>query len=395
MELNNFIKNNNITDFNILKQVLENEPFYLGIKEDNEFNPNLFIIHNTDKSNVNIKLVRESNGIILEKNTFKIYCYTFDKCYDNDVEITTNINFDYDNLYIESTIEGTLIRLYFYNNIWNISTKKCLDASKSRWLSNKNFSELFYEILSEKIVNLNTFFETLNPNYCYSFVLAHIENKMVVNYYENNLYHISTRDLTTLNEINVNIGITHIEKVKVKKEDITNLIKSINETNTLFHEGYIFIDENYNRHKIKTPIFKKAKELWGNTNNRFQRYLELRKNINLFEEYLELFPNDRELFISYESVIDNLTATILNYYYSKHINKTYIKIPYCFAKIIYNLHGDFIKNKVFTDFNKIKVYLLELAPNKVIFMKTHYDKFIISEQQKLLNPDINESIMEE
>ena len=44
---------------------------------------------------------------------------------------------------------------------------------------------------------------------------------------------------------------------------------------------------------------------------------------------------------------------------------------------------------------KIKLYLIDLAPNKVIFMKTHYDKFIFNEQQKLLNPDITEAMMEE
>ena len=395
MELTSFIKNNNITDFNNLKQTLENEPFYLGIKEDNDFNPNLFLIHTTNKSDINIKLVRECNGIILEKNTFKICCYNFDKCFDNDDEITPNINFNYDNLYVESAIEGTLIRLYFYNNTWNVSTKKCLDATKSKWLSSRNFSELFYEVLSNNGVNLNEFCATLNTNYCYSFVLAHVENKMVVNYYENNLYHISTRDLNTLNEIFININIKQIEKVKLEKDVINDVLNSINETNTLQHEGFIFIDENYNRHKIRTPIFKKARELLGNTNNRFQRYLELRKDVNLFSTYLEVFPNDRELFVNYEATIDQLTTTILNYYYSKHINKNNVHIPYCFAKVIYNLHGDFIKTKIFTDFNKIKLYLIDLAPNKVIFMKTHYDKFLFNEQQKLLNPDITEAMMEE
>ena len=47
---------------------------------------------------------------------------------------------------------------------------------------------------------------------------------------------------------------------------------------------FVFIDKNYNRHKIRTPIFNKARELWGNTNNRFQRYLELRKDVNLFNK---------------------------------------------------------------------------------------------------------------
>ncbi len=79
MELTNFIQKNNIANFDSLKSILENDPYNLKIKEDNNLQT-LCLIHNQDKSDFNNKIVNECNGIILDKNTLKIICYTFDKC---------------------------------------------------------------------------------------------------------------------------------------------------------------------------------------------------------------------------------------------------------------------------------------------------------------------------
>ena len=78
MELLNFI-NINTYNFDSLKQVLESDLYNLKIKEDADY-PDLFLIHTQENSNYNSVLVRECNGIILDKNTLKIVCYSFNKC---------------------------------------------------------------------------------------------------------------------------------------------------------------------------------------------------------------------------------------------------------------------------------------------------------------------------
>lgn len=361
MELIKFIHQNNISNFNNLKDLLESSPYNLKIKEDIDFS-NIFLIHTTDKSDLNYKLVRECNGIILEKDTFKILCYTFDKSYED-----LNNLFDYNNIYLEPSIEGTLIRLYSYNDRWIVSTKKCIDAGKSKWLSNKNFYELFMEC-----INLNLI-EKLNKNNCYSFVLTHPENRIVVNYQTPLLYHISTRDLTTLNEviIDINIGCKYLEKTFFNINNIDNFKNILLTDENLDYEGYIFIDKNYNRCKIKKPFFSKVKELWGNTNNRFFRYLELRKDQKLLEDYLIFFNYDKNKFIEYEMIVKELCNDINTFYAEKHIKKNNIKIPYYYAKFIYNLHGNFLKDKITVNFYKIMNELLELKPNKISFMINH------------------------
>ena len=71
MELIQFIKENQINNFQTLKTILEIKPYNLKIKEDESY-PNLFLIHSKEDSDFSIKLVNECNGIILDKNTFKV-----------------------------------------------------------------------------------------------------------------------------------------------------------------------------------------------------------------------------------------------------------------------------------------------------------------------------------
>ena len=132
METTRFICENKINSIEELKKVFENEPYNLKIKEDTNIT-NLFLIYNTDKSDFNLKIVNECNGLIFDKNTFKIVCYTFDK-FSNSLEIP-NI-FDFNNLYIENAIEGTLVRLYYANDNWLLSTKKCIDSSSNAFSNN-------------------------------------------------------------------------------------------------------------------------------------------------------------------------------------------------------------------------------------------------------------------
>ena len=375
MELINFIRNNNIINYETLKTILESETYNLKIKEDIDY-PELFLIHTQHNSVYDIPFVNECNGIILEKNTFKIVCYTFNKCFDIIDNQIVGQNIDINNLYIEQAIEGTLVRLFYYNNKWNVSTKKCIDAAKSKWISEKNFLQLFEECIQDW-----SFMENLNISYCYSLIITHPENKIVVDYITPIAYHISTRDLTTLNEVDTYIGISKNIRTYLKYSDFNNILNNIYADTSLLYEGHIFIDDYYNRWKIKTPYYNRVRNLWGNTNNRFYRYLELRKDYNLLNEYLLYYAYDRNKFIEYENKIQFLAKSILNLYLSKHVKKIDVKIPFFFSKIIYKLHGDFYKDKIKTDYNKIMLELLVLDPKKICFIMNNHEKYIVAQHK--------------
>ena len=368
MELLNFIKDKNINDFATLKKILESTPYNLKIKEDIDY-PNLFLIHVKTDSDFSLKIVNECNGIIMDKNNFKIVCYSFDKCSDlSDLDPKLDKN----NLFYEFSFEGSLIRAFYYENKWVYSTKKCIDASKSYWISNKNFKELFMEC-----VGSNYIFDNLNKNNCYSFIIIHPENNIVAKCTAPSIFHISTRDMTTLKEIEDNIYIYKLNKIKIEEDTLPSFMLNIlNDTNLDF-EGFIFIDAHYNRWKLKKPFFNKIRNLWGNSNNRFYRYLELRKDTNLLQEYLNFFSHDKDLFVEYEVKINSFANVLLTSYIEKHITKINSNLPFYFVRIIYQLHGDYLKDRIVTNHDKVMLKLLSLDANKLCFIINSYEKSLM------------------
>ena len=376
MELNNFINDNKIQNFDILKTKLEEHPYNLKFKYDDEY-PNLALIYNDVTSNLDEIIVRICNGIIIDKKTLKILCYTFNKCSDN---LNLPDNICKDNLYIETSIEGTLIRMFYYEDKWIYSTKKCIDASKAKWLSDKNFIELFKDCIlnNDNIKNIDNLENILNKNNCYSFIITHPENKIVTPYTTANAFHISTRDMTSLNEIIEDIKFLRIEKKKINKDYLETFFLQILKDMCISYEGFIFIDENYNRWKILTPIFIKIRKLWGNSNNRFFRYLELRKNSDLLQEYIIYYPNDQYNFIIYENKISEFSKFILNKYTEKHILKLEVNSPYYLRKVLYELHGNYFKDKIRTDYNKIMNLLLGYDAKYLCHIINHYNKDMLN-----------------
>ena len=368
MEFYNFVNTNNITSFEVLKKTVEAEPYFLKVKEDNNC-PDLALIHSQNSSDFTLPIVRICNGLIIDKNNLKIVCYTFEKLKDDNTPVD---EVNYDDCFIEDAVEGSLIRLFFYNNIWQLSTKKCLCASSSKWISTKNFQEMFMESTTAELLS------KLNPDNCYSFIMSHPENNIICKPLKPILYHLSTRDLNTLNEIEEDIGVLKIARIPfstyIEKKNILDIYNEYINHISLNSEGYVFIDSSYRRHKIIKNNIKHLRQLWGNNNNRFFRYLELRKDNNLLTEYINHFENDKDIFVEYEKKVYDLANSILDIYMNKFVTKTNTIVPFYFKKIIYVLHGDFMKSREQTNKFKIMNHLLLIDPKEICFMMNNIKK---------------------
>ena len=214
MDLLNLFTTKNISNFSDIQTLLTNDSYSLVIKEDENF-PNLYMVtydRNTEK--LDNSVIRTCRGIILEKDTNKIICYTFDKIPDADLS-DKNCPIDWDSTTIEEALDGTQIRIFYYNEEWMVASTRCIDAHRARWFSKRNFYELFKDV--DDIID----YDSLDRKCCYSFVLQHPENRIVVPYEKSGLVHVLTRNLETLEEIEVDIGVPKPSKVKFDKyEDL-------------------------------------------------------------------------------------------------------------------------------------------------------------------------------
>ena len=325
MELLKLLKSQNITQFDEVKNFLTTDPYNLIIKEDSDY-PNLYMLmYNRDTGDFTNPVVRKCRGIILEKNTNQIICYTFNKGFDSD---------------------------QVHNNYQSVH------ARKARWFTAKSFYDMFKEAD-------NIDYSKLDPKRCYSFVLKHPENRIVVKYDQPSLIHVLTRNLETLEEELTDIGIE-----KPRTFDFNSyqeiLAATLNRENNT-SEGYMLVDENWNRVKVMNQSYLSMKELKGNTNNLFYRFLQLREN-NLVDEYLEFYPEIRTKFGLYKMDLYRLAKTIHREYLAKHVTKTAPYLSGHFRPIVYRLHGVYLTTHEQTTVQMVMDEIDKLHPNQICFM---------------------------
>lgn len=357
MELLKLLKTQNLTQFSNIKNVLEQEPYNLIIKEDHDY-PNLYMItYDRNTSNMNSPVVKCCRGIILEKETNKVVCYTFNKSVDVIDELDT------ENLRAERSVDGTQIRLFYYNGEWCHSTTRCIDAKKSRWFSRKSFYDLYRECLDAMGGQYN--YDDLDKSCCYSFVICHPENRIVLPYEEPHLVHVLTRNLETLEEVDFDLG---IEKplILTSFNSYEDVIYD-SENTTSLEEGIMLCNNDGRRMKIKNSSYMKVKGLQGNTNNMFYRYLQLNYD-NMLDTYLSFYPEHMSHFALYELDFRKLAGEIHRIYMNKHVHRVNFMIPSHFKTMIYKLHGKYLETHRQTNINKIIDELNSLHPSQVCHM---------------------------
>lgn len=360
MELLNVLQQNNLVNFDDVKFFLNNNN--LKVKDSD----NLYIInYDKQKSDFSKQFVKECRGIILEKNTNKIICYTFNN--NNDFDYEEEYKFDFNNMTIEESIDGTQIRLYNYENEWRVATTRCIDAYKTSWLSDKTFGQLFDDV--KHLVNM----EELNKNNCYSFVLQHIDNRIVLNYNKNNLVLVCVRDMDTLEEID---KFEEGKRLELSLPKICKHFKSMNElvyyckNDKNMNEGFMLYDnETKNRIKIIKKHYTYIKDMLRNTPNLEYRFYMLLKNKNI-GNYLKYYPEHNIKFEIMKKRTNNIVQNIHYNYMRKNINKDIVMtdIPFGYRPLVYKLHGLYIKNKTKITYEVVMEEFLKLHEKQHCFI---------------------------
>jgi hypothetical protein len=192
----------------LFKEHLHKAPYFLRYSLSKQ-HPNLFMIYITDYSQLDNDLVRECNGIILDRNNYSIVAYGMDRMFNKtedyhsgSYELPDGNDTDTSEYTFEEAEDGTVLTVFYYIDSWLVATKRNIDASKVKWSSHRNF----YQLLSDAIPNQNvqvTFDKDLDRNFTHSFILLHPENHLVVPHSTVKLIYVSKRDNSTLDEVNL------------------------------------------------------------------------------------------------------------------------------------------------------------------------------------------------
>lgn len=242
----NFIRNNSNW-----KEELEAKA--INVKEDGEF----VIFNYGIGCNFADKIVQEARGVILDKNSLEVACFPFRKFGNYHEPYADKI--DWSTARVQEKIDGSIIKLFFnkYNGEWQWATNSTIDAQKATIQS--MFSENFLEVIKKADNYKDIPFESLKKDTTYIFELTGPENKVVVRYPKTHLYHIGTRSNRTGEERIADIGIERPKEYSLKSfDEALEAVKHLNnaeDTMHAEHEGFVVVDGNWNRIKIKSPEY--------------------------------------------------------------------------------------------------------------------------------------------
>ncbi len=286
LKLIEFIKNNDDWE-----RILTKKPYCLKIQKEDGYI--LFKYDMKRGCDFSEELVREARGLILKEDTLEVVCFPFVKFFNVDEEKAEQI--DWNTAQVQEKLDGTLVNLWCDKDkygipTWHISTTGNINAFKAPILNNpsqyKDFGELFMSAFD------TSYLSDLNMDYTYMFELVSPYNKVIVRYPITKIYHLGTRNNKTGHELNVDIG---IEKPKLYNLSTELEVKNAANNLPFDAEGYVVVDADYRRIKIKSPIWLNAHMLIRNNVIREQEALDLIRR-NDESEFLSYFPEYKKDF---------------------------------------------------------------------------------------------------
>lgn len=302
MELVKFIKENE--DW---KEKLEDAPYSLTIRESGNL---VLFKYNQIESDFSQPIVQESRGIILERDTWNIVCHPFHKFFNYGEGFAADI--DWSSARVQSKEDGSLIKVYYYNNKWNIATNGTINAFEAPieapFSDIENFGDLFIHAVKSMIHDESRLFSQLDEEYTHLFELCTPYNRIVVPYDGFRVFYLSSKHNETGKEKKIQYLIPG-----PREFDLNNLDEVVEMANTLSYdnEGYVVVDNNLNRIKIKSPAYLKAHRLRG------EGVITIRKILGILlieeqSEFLSYFPEYIESFNKVGNALQNLISTLNN-----------------------------------------------------------------------------------
>lgn len=397
------------------KSVGENQHYYIKMKEDEDlciiYYDNLPQDVDPSHSQSATELEFGNRSTIIEKSTLKVVSSQFNRIIYNNDAIEYFKSVEWGRVSVQKCYEGTILVVFNHNNKWYISTRRCLDSSKSNWVKNLSYKDMFYDTIKGKFS-----MSDLDENYCYHFILLHHMNRNIVNYKNlgkeyKEIVHIGTYEKYTLNQINVNIpntipiediDVNSVDEMKAKLNSISATDDAVKNITT---EGYMIKVYNnkektgeFIQFKVQTDLYQRILKIKPNNNNIDQIYLELYQK-DLLAEFIPYFTKfGNNIIKRIDNAVKTLAREILDIYHDTRQKKNgelYKALKVAYKKTLYELHGKYMEYR--SADVKTGVVSKSISVHDVYHYLKRSDpqhlRNLFYEREKMMQNDIDKSYM--
>jgi hypothetical protein len=295
-----------------------------------------------------------------------------------------------ESLVAQEFIEGTMINVFWDPTIgltggWEISTRNTVGATSSffKGTNKKTFRDMFLEASSEENLLLNQ----LNKSFCYSFVLQHPSNRIVVPFHKPSLYLVAMYSISIFQESiycqsipltdfkNFDWGPATIKFPQIYEwSTYSQLIETYASMNTSYDVVGVIVYNNVTgeRMKVRNPVYEQVRHLRGNQPKLQYQYLCLRKEGKV-ADFLKFYPENKKEFSTFRDQIHLFTNTLFSNYISCYIKKEKPLLEFSeqYRTHMFNIHkiytDELREKKLFVNNTVVIKYVNNLHPSLLMY----------------------------
>jgi hypothetical protein len=260
------------------------------------------------------QIVQECRGIILdETDNWKVIAFPYRKFFNWEEGHAAKI--DMATARCMTKLDGSIMTLYYYDNNWHVSSSGMPDAAgeASPLAPGVTFADLFWKTWAELKYSL----PHPSHNRCYMFEMMTVYNRIICIYPKADLVLHGVRDVATFQEYAP-------EKIAEKHNwrciefmpmnSIDGVAKMAATLDPMYGEGYVVVDGNFNRVKVKNPAYVALSHMKEGMSIRrmieIVRTNEFSEFLSYFQEFAALHGQVKE---RYEKLVAEITETYANH----------------------------------------------------------------------------------
>tara|TARA_B110000977_G_scaffold41335_1_gene55641 strand:- start:66 stop:1298 length:1233 start_codon:yes stop_codon:yes gene_type:complete len=324
-----------------------------------------------------------------------------------------SVNFDifsqsneYDECHIQHFPEGTMVNVFFdkHTDDWEISTRSTIGAKCNFNIdSNITYRYMFLDAMN----NTGLEFDHLDKTFCYSFVLQHPKNRIVVPITQPSIILTNKYKIENNQVYNNNITSPHFTKLTMYPITDETFSTSLNYTGHSWKDiddhffssnlpyqlqGVVIYNNKGERTKIRNTNYEQVKYLRGNSPKLQYQYYHLRQQGGVVD-FLKYYPEHKQEFSDFRRDVHKYTAQLYQNYINCFIKKqkTLKEYPYQFKTHMYKLQELYINelklDGKFVNKGVVIEYINTLPPPRLMhsinYIKKQFDK-----DQKIVTSDL-------
>lgn len=301
MILQEFLRNGGTLEDLALKYAIKN-------RRHNVYKNLVLLKYDQINSPMSEPAVKEARGVILDQNdNWSVVCRPFDKFFNQGEGHAAKI--DWDTARVQQKYDGSLCTLYHYDNKWHVATTGTPDACGQVNDFGITFADLFWAVWDEKRYELPIGWE----NFSFMFELMCPENRVVVQHKHRNLVLIGVRHRSGAEmSLDSAAGLDYSYAQKYPLQSIEDVLKTFEAMNPLNQEGYVIVDRDFNRIKVKHPGYLALHHMKGNglTNKRIVEIVRSGE----YSEVVSYFPEWKDKLDEVSGKLFEFQANFEDYY---------------------------------------------------------------------------------